>query len=83
MMLLLSLNAASQVTVEQNVDSVGILIGEQAHLQLTVTMPAGATVQWPALKERQLVVPGVEVVKVADADTLPRQPGEACATFRV
>ena len=70
MMLLLSLNAASQVTVEQNVDSVGILIGEQAHLQLTVTMPAGSTIQWPALKERQMVVPGVEVVKVADADTL-------------
>lgn len=70
MMMLLSLNASSQVTVEQNVDSVGILIGEQAHLQLTVTMPAGSTIQWPALKERQLVVPGVEVVKVADADTL-------------
>ena len=70
MMLLLSLNASSQVTVEQNVDSVGILIGEQAHLQLTVTMPAGSTIQWPALKERQLVVPGVEVVKVTDADTL-------------
>ena len=70
MLLLLSLNAASQVTVEQNVDSVGILIGEQAHLQLTVTMPAGSTIQWPALKERQMVVPGVEVVKVADADTL-------------
>lgn len=46
MMLLLSLNAASQVTVEQNVDSVGILIGEQAHLRLTVTMPAGSTIQW-------------------------------------
>ena len=64
------LPAGAQVTVEQRVDSMGILIGEQAHLTLAVTMPKGARLQWPELRERQYVVPGVEVVDVADGDTL-------------
>lgn len=68
--------ARAQVVVEQTVDSVGILIGEQAHLRLGVTMPRGARLQWPALKERQFVVPGVEVVAIADGDTVNADGGQ-------
>lgn len=72
LMLLFLLSTATvraQVVVEQTVDSVGILIGEQAHLRLGVTMPKGASLQWPELKATQYVVPGVEVVNIADGDT--------------
>lgn len=72
LMLLFLLSTATvraQVVVEQTVDSVGILIGEQAHLRLGVTMPKGASLQWPELKATQYVVPGVEVVSIADGDT--------------
>ncbi|MGI6231453.1 MAG: hypothetical protein ACOYJF_01210 [Prevotella sp.] len=63
-------NINAQVRVEQHVDSVAILIGEQAHLTLTVTMPEGAKLEWPKLKERQYVVPGVEIVGTPRTDTL-------------
>lgn len=73
LMLLFLLSTATvraQVVVEQTVDSVDILIGEQAHLRLGVTMPKGASLQWPELKATQYVVPGVEVVNIADGDTV-------------
>ncbi len=60
----------AQVVVEQMVDSVEILIGEQAHLQLDVTMPQGARLEWPKVKERQYVVPGLEVVEASAPDTI-------------
>jgi hypothetical protein len=62
--------AKAQVVVEQTIDSVGILIGEQAHLRLGVTMPKGASLQWPEVRESQYVVPGVEVLSIADGDTV-------------
>ena len=68
--MLLSLGLKAQVTVEQTVDSVAMLIGEQTKLRLTVTFPEGAKLQWPKLKERQYVVPGVEVVESLAPDTL-------------
>jgi hypothetical protein len=69
-LLLLGLYGRAQVVVEQTVDSVGILIGQQAHLHLTVTLPKGAHLQWPQLHAAQYVVPGVEVVEAHDADTV-------------
>ena len=71
-LLLLSLSVAlkAQVTVEQTVDSVAMLIGEQTKLRLTVTFPKGSKLQWPRLKERQYVVPGVEIVESPAPDTL-------------
>ena len=68
--MLLSLGLKAQVTVEQTVDSVAMLIGEQTKLRLTVTFSEGAKLQWPKLKERQYVVPGVEVVESLAPDTL-------------
>jgi hypothetical protein len=67
---LVTLPTGAQVVVEQTIDSVGILIGEQAHLRLGVTMPKNAKLQWPELRAAQYVVPGVEVVSMADGDTV-------------
>ncbi len=68
--LLFTASLWAQVRVEQTVDSVGILIGEQCQLRLSVTMPKGGRLEWPKLKPQQYVVPGVEVVSMADGDTL-------------
>lgn len=64
--------AAAQVTVEQAIDSVGILIGQQAHLRLTVSFPEGSSVSWPKLTSGKYIVPGVEVVEVAGPDTVDK-----------
>lgn len=73
-MLLIGMEVSAQVTVEQTVDSVAILIGDQAHLRLRVTMPDGARLQWPKLNAGQQVVPGVEVVE-DKTDTLGHENG--------
>lgn len=65
--------AKAQVTVEQMIDSVGILIGQQAHLRLGVTMPDGSSLTWPKIKEQQYITPGVEVVEVAKPDTIANE----------
>lgn len=70
LLLLTATLAKAQVSVEQTVDSVGILIGEQAHLRLGVTLPEGARLTWPNLKEKQYITPGIEVVEVAKPDTI-------------
>lgn len=70
LLLLTATLTKAQVSVEQTVDSVGILIGEQAHLRLGVTLPEGARLTWPNLKEKQYITPGIEVVEVARPDTI-------------
>lgn len=76
LMLATTVMAKAQVVVEQTVDSVGILIGQQAHLRLGVTMPKGARLEWPALKASQYVVPGIEVVSIEDGDTVAADAGQ-------
>lgn len=69
-MMVSALKASAQVSVEQSIDSVAIYIGQQVHVRLTVTMPEGARLQWPRLKERQYITPGVEVVELSQPDTI-------------
>ena len=59
-----------QVRVEQSIDSVEIRVGEQAQLKLNVTIAKGNSLQWPLLKERQYLVPGLEIVQLELADTI-------------
>lgn len=59
----------AQVSVEQRIDSVGILIGQQAHLTVSVTTPQGSHIQWPVYKPSQYITPGVEVLETSKADT--------------
>lgn len=69
-LLLLVIQARAQVTVEEKTDSVGILIGQQLNLNLTVTAPRGASIQFPSFKPRQQITPGVEVLREMVGDTV-------------
>lgn len=59
----------AQVSVQANMDSIQILIGEQAHMYVEVVAQKGATIVWPQLKPKSYFVPGVEIISVSDADT--------------
>ena len=61
--------ASAQVSVQANMDSIEILIGEQAHMFVEVTAKKGAAISWPELKPNTYLVPGVEIVDVTNADT--------------
>ena len=51
--------ASAQVSVQANMDSIEILIGEQAHMFVEVTAKKGAAISWPELKHNTYLVPGV------------------------
>lgn len=61
--------ASAQVSVQANMDSIEILIGEQAHMFVEVTAKKGAAISWPELKPNTDLVPGVEIVDITNADT--------------
>ena len=57
----------AQVTVEASIDSVQLLIGEQARLKLQVSMDAGKPFSLPHFNDT--IVKGVEVMEEAKPDT--------------
>jgi hypothetical protein len=59
--------AAQSVTVEAKIDSLQILIGEQAHIELSVAMDANQRAIFPVFKDT--LIGGIEVLDVAKADT--------------
>lgn len=67
---LVAMKSFGQVRVEQSIDSVEIRVGEQAQLKLNVTIAKGNSLRWPLLKERQYLVPGLEIVQLEPADTI-------------
>ena len=50
-------------SVEARIDSIEMFIGQQVHVTLTVTAPAGAKIAFPPYQRTQEVTPGVEVVE--------------------
>jgi hypothetical protein len=52
----------AQVSVEAEIDSIQIFIGEQAHVTLRASMPEGATAEFPVFKANEMLTPGVEVI---------------------
>lgn len=68
-LVLCALSSMAQVQVEARIDSVQILIGEQAHVTLNVIMQKGNRLETPMFKPSQYITPGVEVLEVSDADT--------------
>lgn len=58
---------AQSVTVEATIDSLQILIGEQAHIQLQVAMDANQRAIFPVCQDT--LVRGVEIVEIAKPDT--------------
>ena len=61
---------SAQVQVEQRIDSIEMLIGEQTLLHLQVTMKNGQRATLPHFKPGQYITPGVEVLGQHDHDTL-------------
>ena len=68
--LLMTLVAVAQeIAVEQKIDSIAILIGQQAHMTVGVTAKKGQRVVFPQFKRTQQITPGVEVLESTPADT--------------
>lgn len=59
---------AQDVTVESKIDSIAILIGQQAHLSVEVSAKEGANVVFPHFKRSQYYVPGVEVLEETSSE---------------
>ena len=55
---------AQQVTVDASIDSLQLLIGEQAKIKLEVSMDANQKLTLPAL--RDTIVRGVEILDIAN-----------------
>ena len=55
--------------VEQRLDSLQILIGEQTQLRLKVTAPKGSKIVMPTFKPSEILTPGIEVVEQSNGDT--------------
>ena len=64
-----AVSAFAQVQVESSIDSIQILIGEQAHLTLQVSYKKGQSLLLPQFKPSEYITPGVEVLEMSDADT--------------
>lgn len=67
LLLTASLGMKAQVTVDAAIDSVQLLIGEQAKIKLQVSMDAGHRLSFPQLSDT--IVTGIEIVDVAKPDT--------------
>jgi len=68
-------HAAAQVTVVAEIDSIEMLIGEQAHVTVTATMKESSKAEFPVYKPTQLLTPGVEVVKSKELGVKSRDDG--------
>ena len=67
--LICSAFSASAQSVEQKLDSLQLLIGEQTTLHLTVTANRGQKIVMPSFKPSQQLIPGVEVVGQSEENT--------------
>lgn len=56
------LQIAAQVSVEAEIDSVQIFVGQQAHVTLTAHAKDQAKIEFPQFKPTQYITPGVEVL---------------------
>lgn len=70
LLLLTSLRLCAQVSVENRIDSVQILIGEQAHITVSVTMKEGQQAMFPQFGNNAFLTEGVEVLESRDVDTV-------------
>ena len=58
-----TLFAAAQVSVEVEIDSIQIFVGQQTHLRLTTNVQPSQKVEFPKFQPTQMITPGVEVLK--------------------
>jgi hypothetical protein len=65
------LPSLAQPRVEARIDSIAIMIGQQAHLTIDVIAGKGAQVVFPQFKPSQYITQGVEVLESTDPVTTP------------
>ena len=53
----------AQVSVEAEIDSIQIFVGQQTHLKLTTNVQPSQKVEFPQFQPTQMITPGVEVLK--------------------
>ena len=66
---------AQKVQVEEMLDSIEIVMGDQCHLFLTVTAKENADVQFPDFSQQKMIAPGVEVVEQMRGDSILNDDG--------
>lgn len=68
-LLTLSTTLWAQVSVEAKLDSMVIFVGQQTGLEVNVTAPKGAKVEFPKFEPSQYITPGVEVLEQTETST--------------
>lgn len=68
-LLTLSTTLWAQVSVEAKLDSMVIFVGKQTGLEVNVTAPKGAKVEFPKFEPSQYITPGVEVLEQTETST--------------
>ena len=69
------LTMSAQVSVEAEIDSIQIFVGQQAHVTLSATAKENAKVEFPQFKPMQYVTPGVEVLDFKELDKKEQDNG--------
>ena len=75
LLMLAALGMQAQVHVHARIDSTRILIGDQAHLRLSVTTQEGTPIEFPSFEPKQELIHGIEVVETK-GDTIDAQDGK-------
>lgn len=65
----------AQVSVEAEIDSIQIFVGEQAHVRLTATAKENSKVEFPQFKPTQFITPGVEVLSYQEEEQKEQDNG--------
>ena len=69
------LTVKAQVSVEAQIDSIEMFIGQQVHVTVTATMKEGAKVEFPVFKPTEPLTPGVEVLNSTELGTRSKDDG--------
>lgn len=66
----------AQVSVEARIESLQLFIGQQTGITLDVSCDAGLPIDLPAYQPGQMIADGIEVVSMAEADTVKLNEGK-------
>ncbi|MGM9713674.1 MAG: hypothetical protein ACI3Y5_06090 [Prevotella sp.] len=66
---------AQKVQVSEELDSIGIVMGDQCHLFLSVTARAGSDVRFPDFSQQKQMTAGIEVVEQMRGDSILNEDG--------
>ena len=65
----------AQVSVVAEIDSIEMVMGQQAHVTVRATMPEGAKAEFPVFKPTELLTPGVEVLSSTEEGVKGKDKG--------